>query len=70
MRSLGLTPLVPYRKSEVVSVKSGSLFILGWRSNEQYKHFIAREVDWIGPRISLTFRWIKTKAPANEFGVR
>jgi len=49
---------------------SGSLFVLGWRTNEKYLHSIPKNPNGANPRMSLTFRFIaKTKA-LNEFNKR
>lgn len=43
----------------------GSLFILDSKTNKEYKHQIAKTSSAVQPRISLTFRNIKTMADSN-----
>ncbi|KAJ3276154.1 hypothetical protein HK104_003700 [Borealophlyctis nickersoniae] len=43
-------------------VAHGSLFIMGWQTNHEMKHRIAKTTKVCPTRISLTFRNIKTRA--------
>jgi len=43
-----------------LDLEHGSLFELGWKTNQAYKHAIAKTAKAVGTRISLTFRVIQT----------
>ena len=45
-----------------IDLQPGSVFCLGPLTNQAYKHSIQKTSAPVGPRISLTFRVIKTKA--------
>ena len=49
------------KKVVTMDLKSGSLFVLGPETNRMYKHSIVKTTETCEPRISLTFRNIKTK---------
>ena len=48
-----------------LELEPGSLFILGWDTNGEWKHAIPRTAKSVGTRISLTYRAIQTKTDAS-----
>jgi len=48
------------------TLKPGSIFAIGWQTNEKYKHSIPVSNKVKGTRISLTFRSIKSTQPNQE----
>jgi len=63
--SFGVTRVMKLKNMEDKKVIShslnpGSLFSIGWKTNEEYKHSIPKSAKIKGTRISLTLRSIKT----------
>jgi alkylated DNA repair dioxygenase AlkB len=54
------------KKVTSFQTKNGSLCRLDWKTNETYKHRIAKTNKEVGERISLTYRSIKNKRTKQE----
>ena len=44
-----------------VPLPHGSLFVLGWKTNAQYKHAVLRTDEGVGRRFGLTFRTLASR---------